>query len=201
MEEVQVVNSDDFVHKSHLKTGSATAKKKVVKTKYPKDGKISYRNPGQVTFQLSDAKDVREYAKQMIGKANQTLGAKAKELFEKGNNITQSTAIGSPITEVIKQMDKTFKAEAQGNDNALQMLTKLRKELNMPDMQQFFGQAMQGKFNNIQSLLGGNLMGIFTQMLSLAQQTGQKQNDNQANNIQSSTIKAVDANGNIISIT
>ena len=201
-EELPVANSDDFVHKSHLKTGSKTAKSPRVKTTYPKDGQISYRNPGQTTFELSDSKHIREYVSKMIGKANQVLGPKAKELFEKGNNITQTTAIGSPITEVVKQWDKTFKAEATGNSNVLEMMTKLRRELNTPDMSQFTpNQANKGSIMNIQGILGGQLMGIFNMMGQLAQQTGQKQNQNQDQNKQSSTIKTVDANGNIISIT
>ena len=192
-------NGDTFTWIPDLRTGSPQAKSPLVQSQYPP--RPTYRNPGQATYKLSDSKHIREYAQKMIGKANQVLGPKAQELFQQGQNITQSTAIGSPITDVIKQWDQKLKTEAQGNGNVLQMLTKLRQELNMPDMQKFFGQAMQGQFNNIQSLLGGQLMGVFTQMLSLVQQTGQQQNNNQANNVQTSTIKAIDANGNIISIT
>jgi len=193
--------NQSFVWQTDLRTGSKSAKSPRVQTQYPQDGQISYTNPGQTTFKLSDSKHIREYVQKMIGKFNPTSGPIAQQLFKQGQQIIQSTATGNPVTDVIKQQDQTFKTEAQGNSNVLQMLTKLRQELNTSSMGGFPGQANLGSLSTIQGLLGGQLMGIFSQMAQLAQQTGQNQNNNQNSNKQVSTVQAVDANGNIISIT
>jgi len=196
LKEVEVPSGSQFSWESDIRLGN---KKVLKKSKIP-DGRITYNNPGQHTFEYSDAKDVREFVKKKIGGWGQ-MGGAAQQLFSNGQHITESTSWGSPITDIIKQQDSTFKAEAQGNDQALQMLTKLRTELNTSNMNQFFQQAMNGQMNNIQSLMGGQLMGIFTQMLALAQQTGTRQNQESQQNKANSNIQAVDANGHIITIT
>jgi hypothetical protein len=201
-----MISTSDFFH-FDLPTGnSKTAKPKTVSTTYP--ASPTYNNPGQITFKLSDQPDVRTYAQKKIG----AIAMGDSQMWANGFHITESQATGSPITQVIQQEDQTFIAEAQRNSNPLQMMHRLRTELNTTDFNGFIPKANTGLMQTFQSLLSGsgignipgmstNLLSAFTSIGSAATSTGQTQNEALANNsILNSNLDPINANGQVITV-
>lgn len=198
------INSiENFIWNGDLKTGNTTsAKPKRVKTTYPQNP--TWSNPGQVVMQLAQQPDVRQYFLAKMGQYNMPqLGQ--QDLWTQGQHINQSPSTGSPVTQVILQQDKTFISEAQKNNQVVQMLQRLRTELNTSNFNNFVNLANNGLVQTFQSLLSGggisglsgisgmaeNLLSAFTSMGNQTVQTNANQNQAQSNN----QIYGLNANG------
>jgi hypothetical protein len=138
-----------------------SAKPKVTQTTYPADGTPTWTNPGQtVQVQIASQPDVRQFFDQKAGQYN-FPALYQSNLWKQGMHILQSSATGSPITQIIQQLDQTLTAEAQGSGQALQMLHRLRTELNTSNFNGFLPNANNGLVQTFQSLLsGGGLSGL-----------------------------------------
>ena len=160
----------------HIQDSQST-KPKIQQTTVPKDGEPTWTNPTGSQVTQSSQADPRQYFNQMATQYNKPA-LYQPNIWAKGQNITTSPASGSPITQIIQQLDQTFVREAQGNSNALQMLHRLRMQLNTSDMQNFTPNGQQGFIQTVQGLLMGggssglgniqgllsNLFGAFGQM-------------------------------------
>lgn len=191
------VGPQNFFWNSDLRTANTTsAKPKVTQTTYPQDGQPTWFNPGQVTSQLAQQPDVRQFYNAMGQKYN-LPALYQQDLWANAQHILQSSAVGSPVTQVIMNQDQNFISEAQKNSQALQMLHRLRMELNTSDFNGFGNQANNGAITTFQGLLSGgglggglsgiigmvtNLFGVFNQMGQNSIQIGTQQNQAVANN-------------------
>jgi hypothetical protein len=189
----------NFFWNSDVRTANTqSAKPKVKQTTYPADNTATWNNPGQIQTQLSSEPDVRQH-----------FDAKAKQynypslyqtdIWNKAQHIIKSMATGSPVTQVILNEDQTFLAEASKNNNPLQIMHRLRMELNTPDLGGFLTeQTPNGLVKTIQGLMSGGgmpglqgIIGTVTNLISsiessaqavITQQQGQNQamaNNNQ----------------------
>jgi hypothetical protein len=144
----------------HIQDAQRT-KPKNQSTNVPADGTPTWTNPTGSTVQQSSQPDPRQYYNQMA-QSYSTPSLYQPNIFKQGMHIITSPATGSPITQVIQQMDQTFMREAQQNSNALGILHRLRLQLNTSDMNGFTPNNQQGIIQTVQQLLsgGGGIPGI-----------------------------------------
>lgn len=202
------INSiDQFVHNGDLRTANTSAAKpKRVKTTYPQDGQATWTNPGQQQFQLADQPDVRQFFLQKFSQYNLSGPGAQQDLWTQGQHINLAKNVGTPITKVIQQQDNTFKAEAQKNNQALQVMDGLRQQLNQSNFANFGQQANNGLIQTIQPMLS-QIQGLFQQFMQMGSaQSSYNQNQNTAlanNQIygQNANGQPIAANGAVINAT
>ena len=206
----------NFYWNSDLKTANTqTAKPKTTKTTYPADGTATWNNPGQVMMELASDPDVRKLF-DTKAKAFNYPQLYQTDVWNQAQHIIKSAATGSPVTQVIQQMDQTLIAEAQKNGQALQMLHRLRMELNTPDINGFGNQQVpQGVIKTFQSLLSGGgipglqgILGTIENLVSAFSSMGQsvlsqqaQQNQAMANNQFLAAANTQNANAVAVVIT
>ena len=164
-------NQSDYAYSGYHPTQDAqTAKPMRTQATYPQDGMPTWNNPGKIMFQLAQqSKDIRGYFKSKLQQYNGLSDPKQWQGDQQGGqHILNSMAKGTPIPQVILQQDKTHYAEADHTSNPVQILQRLRQEINTSSFDQQFQKSQFANVNTIQTLLQGG-GGGFGQMLGMAQ--------------------------------
>ncbi len=141
-------------------------------------GVVSYNStqPPQMTSQY---KHVRDRAQQKL--QNSQFQQDATRLHKKAQHIGNAVD-KNKVTKLIQQKDPQGGAESSQNLQVAQMLDKARDSLNqIPGLNGMQKSIDGGLMSGLQSLIGGQLMGVFQQFMSMAQQAGQNMNNHNSN--------------------